>query len=115
MSALALAKRGGTFEPKQSDREIEEHILAVREGPHEALGQQVSVGLYKPILGSMPDRLPAPRNTTAMRSCGQYRPRTYISFKRRSFRGERLAIKLTSDGTKHGDITSPPTESLPST
>jgi transposase InsO family protein len=78
------------------------------ERPHEALDQQVPASRYQPSKRSMPERLPEPEYDS--REIVRTVPTTkaYISFKGKlwkvpqAFRGERLAIRPTSDDSKYG-------------
>jgi transposase InsO family protein len=78
------------------------------ERPHEALGQQVPASRYRPSLRAMPDRLPAPEYDSHEIVRIVPSTKAYVSFKGRlwkvpqAFRGERLAIRPTSDDTKYG-------------
>ena len=78
------------------------------ERPHEALDQQVPASRYRPSKRPMPDVLPEPEydSTEIVRTVS--RTKAYISFKGRpwkvpqAFRGERLAIRPTSNEGKYG-------------
>jgi transposase InsO family protein len=78
------------------------------ERPHEALGQQVPASRYRPSLRSMPDRLPAPEYDSHEIVRTVFATKAYISFKGRlwkvpqAFRGERLAIRPTSNEDQYG-------------
>jgi transposase InsO family protein len=78
------------------------------ERPHEALGQQVPATRYRPSPRSLPDRLPAPEYDSQDIVRTVSATKAYVSFKGRlwkvpqAFRGERLAIRPTSDDTKYG-------------
>src|SRR3984893_17615472 len=78
------------------------------EGPHEALGQQVPASRYRPSLRPMPDRLPAPEYDSREIVRTVSATKAYVSFKGRlwkvpqAFRGERLAIRPTSNDAKYG-------------
>jgi transposase InsO family protein len=78
------------------------------ERPHEALGQQVPASRYRPSTRPMPDRLPAPEYDSREIVRTVSATKAYVSFKGRlwkvpqAFRGERLAIRPTSNDAKYG-------------
>src|SRR4051794_8352978 len=77
------------------------------ERPHESLDQQVPASRYQPSKRPMPERLPAPEydSTETVRTVPK--TKAYISFKGKlwkvpqAFRGERLAIRPTSEDGKY--------------
>jgi len=78
------------------------------ERPHEALGQQVPASRYRPSPRSMPDHLAVPEYDSHEIVRTVPATKAYISFKGRlwkvpqAFRGERLAIRPTSNDGKYG-------------
>jgi transposase InsO family protein len=78
------------------------------ERPHEALGQQVPASRYQPSKRTMPDRLPGSEYDSHEIVRTVPATKAYISFKGRlwkvpqAFRGERLAIRPTSNDGKYG-------------
>ena len=78
------------------------------ERPHEALDQQVPASRYRPSKRPMPERLPESGYDSHEIVRTVPATKAYISFKGKSwkvpqaFRGERLAIRPTSDDGKYG-------------
>jgi transposase InsO family protein len=78
------------------------------ERPHEALDQHVPASRYRPSTRPMPERLPEPEYDSHEIVRTVPATKAYISFKGRlwkvpqAFRGERLAIRPTSDHGKYG-------------
>jgi transposase InsO family protein len=78
------------------------------ERPHEALDQQVPASRYQPSKRPMPERLPEPEYDSHEIVRTVPATKAYISFKGdpwkvpQAFRGERLAIRPTSDDGKYG-------------
>lgn len=78
------------------------------ERPHEALDQQVPASRYRPSKRPMPERLPEPEYDSHEIVRIVPATKAYVSFKGKpwkvpqAFRGERLAIRLTSDDGKYG-------------
>jgi transposase InsO family protein len=78
------------------------------ERPHEALDQQVPASRYRPSKRPMPERLPEPEYDSHEVVRTVPATKAYISFKGdpwkvpQAFRGERLAIRPTSDDGKYG-------------
>ena len=78
------------------------------ERPHEALDQQVPASRYRPSKRPMPDRLPEPEYDSHEIVRTVPATKAYVSFKGdpwkvpQAFRGERLAIRPTSDDGKYG-------------
>jgi transposase InsO family protein len=78
------------------------------ERPHEALDQQVPASRYRPSKRPMPERLPEPEYDSHEIVRTVPATKAYVSFKGdpwkvpQAFRGERLAIRPTSDDGKYG-------------
>jgi transposase InsO family protein len=78
------------------------------ERPHEALDQQVPASRYRPSKRPMPERLPEPEYDSHEIVRTVPATKAYISFKGdpwkvpQAFRGERLAVRPTSDDGKYG-------------
>ena len=78
------------------------------ERPHEALDQQVPASRYQPSKRPMPERLPEPEYDSHEIVRIVPATKAYVSFKGdpwkvpQAFRGERLAIRPTSDDGKYG-------------
>lgn len=78
------------------------------ERPHEALDQQVPASRYRPSQRPMPERLPEPEYDSHEIVRTVPATKAYVSFKGdpwkvpQAFRGERLAIRPTSDDGKYG-------------
>jgi transposase InsO family protein len=78
------------------------------ERPHEALDQQVPASRYRPSKRPMPARLPEPEYDSKEIVRAVPATKAYVSFKGdpwkvpQAFRGERLAIRPTSDDGKYG-------------
>ena len=78
------------------------------ERPHEALDQQVPASRYQPSKRPMPERLPEPEYDSNEIVRTVPATKAYVSFKGdpwkvpQAFRGERLAIRPTSDDGKYG-------------
>ncbi len=78
------------------------------ERPHEALDQQVPASRYRPSKRPMPERLPEPEYDSQEIVRTVPATKAYVSFKGdpwkvpQAFRGERLAIRPTSDDGKYG-------------
>jgi transposase InsO family protein len=76
--------------------------------PHEALDQQVPASRYRPSKRPMPEQLPEPEYDSHEIVRLVPATKAYISFKGKpwkvpqAFRGERLAIRPTSDDGKYG-------------
>jgi len=78
------------------------------ERPHEALDQQVPASRYRPSKRPMPERLPEPEYDSQEIVRTVPATKAYVSFNGdpwkvpQAFRGERLAIRPTSDDGKYG-------------
>ena len=78
------------------------------ERPHEALDQQVPASRYRPSKRPMPERLPEPEYDSHEIVRIVPATKAYVSFQGdpwkvpQAFRGERLAIRPTSDDGKYG-------------
>src|ERR1700710_1525126 len=78
------------------------------ERPHEPLDQEVPANRYQPSKRPMPERLPEPQYDSHEIVRIVPATKAYVSFKGKSwkvpqaFRGERLAIRPTSDDGKYG-------------